>query len=166
MPSMHAIFVDIGNELTDVAREADHLRVALTRCKELKSDEQELWEQTHMLASAIEKIYTGCERVMAKVASEYDGASVSRSDDWHVALLKRLAHPFPPTREAVLSPLCFAGLDRLRAFRHRERNSYGIDLDSDIVRERAHEAVETFRRFASEVVTFMGLAKPSPPSNA
>lgn len=47
-------------------------------------------------------------------------------------------------------------LDRLRAFRHRERNTYGINLDFGIVVERAREAVEGFGIFRDEVRKFLG----------
>jgi hypothetical protein len=153
---MQVIFVDIWNEVLDVRREAIHLSIALARKTDgLTFGEQETWERTHMLGSAIEKIYTGCERVMDLLASNIDGAPVNHSEGWHVALLKRLAHPVPNVREAVISPDCCARLDRLRAFRHRVRNSYGIDLDPAIVLDRAHEAVETLKNFETEIKDFL-----------
>ena len=45
-------------------------------------------------------------------------------------------------------------MDKLRAFRHRERNTYGMNLDFEIVIERATEAVTGFERFSSEVRLF------------
>ena len=151
---MRATFVDLSIELDDIGREASHLFAALDRNRGAVSV-QESWERTHMLASAIEKIYTGCERVMARLASDVDGAPVSHAGHWHVTVLKRLAHPFPDVRGAVFSPETYAKLDRLRSFRHRERNSYGIDLDPSIVLDRASEAGATFSLFKHEVTCFM-----------
>lgn len=47
-------------------------------------------------------------------------------------------------------------LDKLRAFRHRERNTYGINLDFGIVVERGREAVAGFAMFSREVRAFFG----------
>src|SRR5580700_2558498 len=73
---------------------------------------------------------------------------------WHAALLRRMAHPFPNVRKAVISDECYRQMDRLRAFRHRERNTYGTSLDFDIVVERSREAVAAFDVFHSDVRRF------------
>ena len=102
---MRAIFVDVANELTEIAREVAHLQAALERWERSSplAGSQREWEATHVCASATEKIYTGCERVMALLASELDGAPVAHSEGWHALLLRRLAHPYPGVREAILS---------------------------------------------------------------
>ena len=106
------------------------------------------------LASGVEKIYTGCERVMAMIANDIDGARIERNEGWHISLLKRMAHPFPDVRDAVISAECFRMLDQLRAFRHRERNTYGLILDRGIVLERALQTRAAFEKFRSEVTLF------------
>ncbi len=80
---------------------------------------------------------------------------------WHSALLRRMANPFPGLRgamisEAMISEECHRRLDRLRAFRHRERNTYGINLDFGIVVDRAREAVSAFAGFRDEIRAFLG----------
>ncbi|MDC7789792.1 hypothetical protein PQJ75_26845 [Rhodoplanes sp. TEM] len=92
---------------------------------------------------------------MSLIAAEIDGARVARSEGWHVSLLKRMAHPFPDVRDAVISEDCFVALDRLRAFRHRERNSYGFILDVGIVLERAAQTGPAVERFRLEVEAFL-----------
>jgi len=153
---MHAIFVDIENEFSDIAEEVDHLSRFLDRLgdAELSATGQASWEAARVCASATEKIYTGCERIMAKVAREVDGAPVSHAEGWHAALLRRIAHPFPGIRHSIISDACYRQLDRLRAFRHRERNTYGTNLDFDIVIERGREAVAIFGVFHEEVRSF------------
>jgi hypothetical protein len=153
---MHATFVDIENEFSDIADEVAHLSRFLDRLTQSSPSaaSQASWEAVHVCASATEKIYTGCERIMAQVAREVDDAPVAHSAGWHAALLRRMAHPFPGVRNAVISDECYRQMDRLRAFRHRERNTYGTNLDFDIVVERSREAVATFGVFHSNVRSF------------
>ncbi len=153
---MRPNWVDVENELAEIAWEVGRLQNRLARItpESLRSGTQEEWEVTLVCASAAEKIYTGCERVMARLAADVDELPVTRSDGWHTALLRRLANPFPGARDAVLSKDCFAILNKLRAFRHRERNTYGINLDAAIVVDRAHEAVAGFALFRMEVTAF------------
>jgi hypothetical protein len=68
-----------------------------------------------------------------------------------------MAHPFPDVRKAVISDDCYRRLDRLRAFRHRERNAYGTHLDFDIVVERSLEAVTAFDIFRRDVRLFFAV---------
>ena len=153
---MQLSFVDVRNELREVAREAAHVAAALTRTADsVLSDEQTAWERGHVLASGTERIYTGCERVMSRLVAEIDETKVIAAEGWHRALLLRVASPIPGLRDAIISARCCAALDRLRAFRHRVRNSYGFDLDGDIVVERAGEAVRAFAMFEAEVEAFM-----------
>jgi hypothetical protein len=150
------IFVDIDNELGDIAKESKMLAdsVEIYRGSALGAEPAWIWLTVQGPASGVEKVYTGCERVMSKIAAEIDGAKVDPNEGWHVSLLKRMVHPFPGVREAVISEECFKELDRLRAFRHRERNSYGLVLDPEIVLERAVQASEAFEKFRSEVSVF------------
>lgn len=153
---MHPAWVDVGNELDEIAREVARLSLRLERVgtERPATGSQEEWEATLVCASAAEKIYTGCEWVMARLASEVDGVPVTHSEGWHGALLRRMSCPFPQVRGPIISGKCHAVLDRLRAFRHRERNTYGVNLDFGTVVERAHEAVAGFEIFRREVRTF------------
>lgn len=150
---MPGTFVDIQNELADIAGEVQMLSRGAEICRSSPQDVEEAltWLTIQGLASGIEKIYTGCERVMAMIATDVDGAKIDHSEGWHISLLKRMAHPFPNVREAVISPECYKMLDRLRAFRHRERNTYGLTLDREIVLERAVQTKSAFEKFRSEV---------------
>ena len=150
-------FGDLEDELTEISVEVEHLATRLRKFVPglVLGDPQERWEAAHICASATEKVYTGCERVMAWLASEIDGAPIAKSDAWHSTLLHRMANPMPPARDAILSAECYALLDRLRSFRHRERNSYGINLDLEIVLDRAAEAVTAFHIFRFDIETFL-----------
>lgn len=101
---MHPSSVDIGNEFDEIATEAARLASKLTRIGPATPivDVQERWEATLVCASAAEKIYTGCERVMARLATEIDGSPVMHSEGWHATLLRRVANPFPGVRDAIV----------------------------------------------------------------
>lgn len=150
---MRGTCVDIENELADIAREVGLLAAGVDLVREAHRGTDPAWDWLAVqgLASGVEKIYTGCERIMSLIAAEIDGARIQRSEGWHVSLLKRMSHPFPGVRDAVISEACFTALDHLRAFRHRERNSYGFVLDVGIVLERATQTGPAFERFRSEV---------------
>lgn len=76
---MRGTFVDIGNELSDIGREAEMLRnaVALFEDEARVAEPAWRWLAIQGLGSGVEKIYTGCERVMAKIAAEIDGSRSS-----------------------------------------------------------------------------------------
>jgi hypothetical protein len=164
---MLGIFVDIENELADIESEVEMLSrgVEIYRQRDDDADPAWDWLAVQGLASGVEKIYTGCERVMAMIASEIDGARVDHSEGWHISLLKRMAHPFPDVRDAVISDECFRALDQLRAFRHRERNTYGLILDRDIVLERAVQTKAAFESLRSEVAAFAEKMRDPQPGN-
>ncbi len=157
MPYVLAIFVDVQNEFLEIAAEIRHLDAALAKLRTVRpvSGSQQAWEAGHICASATEKIYTGLERIMARIATEIDQAPVGHAAGWHRTLLQRIANPFPERRDAVISRECYERLDRLRAFRHRERNTYGLDLDLGIVLDRSAEAIAAFAAFRGEVGSFL-----------
>ena len=153
---MLGIFVDIENELSDVTSEVEMLSRSLELYRSPPKDAPEAWHWITIqgFASGVEKVYSGCERVMQMIASEVDRSKVDHAEGWHMSLLKRMANPYPDVRDAVISSKCCQALDRLRAFRHRQRNSYGLALDRAIVLERAAQVEEAFEMFRSEVAAF------------
>lgn len=164
---MLGIFVDIENELSDIAKEAELLSQSVDQYGNPPEDASEAWSWITLqgFASGAEKVYSGCERVMQMIASDIDQAKVDHSEGWYRSLLKRMAHPYPDVRDAVISPDCYKLLDMLRAFRHRERNSYGLALDREIVLERAAQAQEAFEMFRSEIAAFKAKLQEADPNN-
>jgi hypothetical protein len=161
---MQAIFVDLENELKEISEEAEMLKLALAAHQVMKPKlpAYMFWLQISGLASGVEKLYTGCERVMATIAAKIDGSAVGHDDSWHLTLLRRMRNPFPGVRDSVLTDETYKALDGLRAFRHRERNSYGTKLDPEIVEERAGEALEAFELFKADFAKFSNDIDPSP----
>ncbi len=152
-----AISVDVENEFQDILREAMLLARTLDRfgVRAEPLDDATLWAIVGGLAAGCEKIYSGCERVMDLLARRIDGEAVQKTESWHAILLNRMAHPFPGVRPAVITEDCRANLDRFRAFRHRIRSSYGMNLDTDIVLRRAAELQPALNTFYQEVTAFL-----------
>jgi hypothetical protein len=147
--------VDVENEFETLLAESAMLAGVLPALNALDADKARRWIEVAGVAAAIEKIYSGCERVMILLAKRVDDAPIDKSDGWHATLLKRMAHDFPGVRGPILSSDCLAGLDRFRSFRHRVRNSYGVELDGDIVIDRAEELVRVLTLFHGEVSQFL-----------
>jgi hypothetical protein len=95
-------------------------------------DPVERWLYVSAIASGIEKIYTGIEKALVRIARNID-RNVPEGPDWHITLLRRMSRPLPEGRPAVLSADTKKRLDELRAFRHRERSSYAEELRPDLV---------------------------------
>ena len=152
---MHPICADIEEELERLATEAGHLRNRLERLagETLRPGSQEEWEATGLCASAAEKIYTGCEKVMSRIAAEVDYSRIENDGAWHKSLLNRMSNPFGD-RPAIITADTRQLLDKMRAFRHRARNAYGFDLDSEIVFERASDAIRAHYLLALDVRRF------------
>ncbi len=93
----------IWNDILEIETEVNHLAAALKRSTPLPSDDQETWERVQMLGSGAEKVYTGCERVMSRIAALVDSAKAAGGEGWHTILLLQMARPFPDVRDAVLS---------------------------------------------------------------
>ncbi len=76
------------------------------------------------------------------VAKQVDKQPIQDSSDWHRQLLLRMKNDLPGIRAAVLSEETHDLMNGLRSFRHRQRNTYGSDLDPVRVIELAREAVD------------------------
>jgi hypothetical protein len=145
--------IDALNELSDAALEAKKLGIALKEVRETPHSLEGAmgWLTVQGLASAIEKIYGGCERAMVIVTKSVDGQAIEAGDGWHRSLILRMANPFGASRPAAFSAETVTELDKLRSFRHRERNSYGSALKGERVIEIASGAVLVPEVMASEL---------------
>jgi hypothetical protein len=160
---MHPIFVDVRQDLAEAAAEARLLDQARERCArvvETSSDPVERWIYVNAVASGIEKAYGGVERALARIARDVD-RHVPGGPAWHADLLRRLSVELPGRRPAVISRAVYQGLDELRGFRHRERNSYVRDLDPRRVIEIAGGVLPTLDALSREVDALEGVLDPA-----
>jgi hypothetical protein len=140
---MHERLIDASNELADVEIETGKLvdALALIRNRPDMFTDTMGWLAVQGVASAIEKIYGGCERILVLISKQIDRYPIDKTGSWHRLLILRMSHPFGDTRPAVLSAESAETIDTLRAFRHRERNSYGSAIDFSRVIELADETI-------------------------
>lgn len=150
--------VDLKEDLADLAKEAANLRqqIELYKLDAISPNiARELLSKSG-LASNTTKLYTGCEQIMEYLAKVIDKAPAGHiGGGWHAHLLKRMSQPYLNVRGRIISKALFDELDRLRGFRHRERTSYGRQLDGPIVAERAKEMADAAGLFVTEVTAFM-----------
>jgi hypothetical protein len=140
---MRDLLNDAADELADVKVETEKLAEALALIRgspDMFADTMG-WLAVQGVASAIEKIYSGCERTMEILSRQIDGVPIEKAGSWHRSLVLRMTHSFGDVRPAFLSTESAETIDTLRAFRHRERNSYGSALDFARVLELADEAI-------------------------
>ncbi len=159
---MSAISDEVEDEFSDLGREASRLTefIAGLDRKGLVEDTLTNWVATHVGGSSAEKLYMGMERIMLLLATGVDRGALEKTSSWHLHLLRRMGEPVEGRRAAILTAGLCAALDRLRAFRHRERNSYAADLRPVTVVQRAEEAVATLARFQDEVRAFLRSLPP------
>jgi len=129
----------IEDEFANIEYEADLLRRYLeTFAGSEPADDLDYFQRTHTSSSATEKIYSGLERIVEIICVALDNRPAGKGEsNWHKQLLVRASQANPGFRGAILSASTFEALDRLRGFRHRERNFYFQALDLDVVIDRA-----------------------------
>lgn len=143
----------IRDDLAEIDRHQQSLAKALEHTRQ-SSDELLKGFHTAGLAALVESIYTGSERVLNLIAREVDGAPIPKSESWHRDLLARGRSSFGD-RVAVISPETAELLDHLRKFRHKVRNDYSLNLDLEIVMQRAEQTLELARRFVVDLEAFL-----------
>jgi pyruvate kinase len=107
-------------------------------------------------ASSIEGVYTGLEGVLKEVLSVVDDGVSSAGDSWHARLIAQAADANSQSgRSAIITADVYAALDRLRAFRHIERNVYRHLLRHESVRENFDLMKGVFPTFIQQVEEFI-----------
>jgi hypothetical protein len=150
---LHPIFLDIEADLAEVAREATLLEAAAARAAPLlAADADPIARYIHVsaVASGTERIYSGIEKALTRVARDIDG-HVPSGADWHATLLRRLTLEVPDRRPAMLSAETYRLLDGLRAFRHRVRHSYTQDLNPPLVLDQAASVSPALRAVRDDI---------------
>jgi hypothetical protein len=80
------------------------------------------------LASYLHQFYTGCERILERLAVTVDGGLPGEAFS-HANLLAQMARECPGVRPAVLHEALWLRLQDYLAFRHFFRHAYGYTLD-------------------------------------
>jgi hypothetical protein len=80
------------------------------------------------LASYLHQFYTGCERILERIAMRIDGSQPGGAFS-HANLLAQMAQAIPGVRPAILNEALWLRLQDYLAFRHFFRHAYGYTLD-------------------------------------
>ena len=103
------------------------------------------------LAQMIQSIYLAAENMLLKIAASIDGGAPAKDENWHAALLARMAHEFPGRRPAVLARQSMNILNELRGFRHVARNTYAHLLNHERLVANAELAIQLLPQLASDI---------------
>ena len=152
---MHAdpLFLDLrialGNAEPIRTIIVDHLRAQADQGPSLAHPQQVLLDAG--LAQMIQSIYTAAENLLLKIAASIDGGTPARDENWHAALLARMAHDYPGRRPAVLSAQSLEVLHKLRGFRHVTRNTYAHELNRERLIHNAELAVQLLPLLSTDI---------------
>lgn len=149
---MLAIFLDVQNEILEIAGELETMRRKMRRY-ELANDPEDRDSHMRAIAGCIHGIYNGMEKILKDLVSHIDG-ELPTGDDWHIQILRRAKYPNEGVRPAILSEMTFTRLDALRGFRHVFRGRYHTNLIPDLVIERADATLKTFPGFVEDIKRF------------
>jgi hypothetical protein len=149
---MLAIFLDVHNEVQEMARECEVMKRKLERFHRA-ADSEDKDSHLRAIAGCIHGIYTGIEKTLKGIIKYFDG-ELPVGDDWHIQLLLRARYPNESVRPAVISEETFHSLDSLRGFRHIFRGTYHTNLIPDLTIARADEMEKAFSRFSHDLQVF------------
>lgn len=149
---MLAIFLDVRNELEELARECDIMKRKLARFEHVMDAED---KDSHLraIAGCIHGVYTGIEKILKTVIKYFDG-ELPTGEDWHIQLLLRARYPNEAVRPAVISEAAYRALDSLRGFRHIFRSAYHTNLVPELTIARANEMLRAFSMLKEELQRF------------
>jgi len=105
-------------------------------------------------ATGIEGVYTGIEGLLKELLTIVDGGVFAAEENWHARLLAQAADPNLKKRAAIISGDTYELLDRIRAFRHVERNVYRHMLRDTEVKENLERLQKLFPLFEADIEKF------------
>lgn len=121
--------------------------------------ENEKWMFDIARASAIEKIYSGFERILTRIGIKIDGYFPPNTGAGNRELLDRLSVEMPMSdrvgiRPTVISEETLKILHDLRRFRRQERGTYSCQIDSLNIEENAETTIAIVSIIKDEVDRF------------
>jgi hypothetical protein len=112
--------------------------------------------KSSLRATGIEGVYTGIEGVLKEILTVVDGGVFAGAESWHAHLLAQAAAPNDEKRRpALISEKTYRSLDRLRSFRHIERNLYRHLLREREVAENLERLTLALPLFKAEIGMFL-----------
>jgi predicted nucleotidyltransferase len=106
------------------------------------------------LASYLQQFYTGCERILERIAVTVDG-NLPGGAFSHANLLAHMARELPGIRPAVLHEALWLRLQDYLAFRHFFRHAYGYTLEWAKLRPLVVGMSATLTEVQEQLMTFL-----------
>jgi hypothetical protein len=149
---MLAIFLDVHNEVGEVARECDIMKRKLARFNSV-TDPEDRDSHLRAIAGCIHGVYTGVEKLLKSIVRYFDG-EIPTGEDWHIQLLLRVRNPNEGVRPRIVSESTYRSPNTLRGFRHIFRSTYHTNLIPELTVARADEMLKTFDSFVEDLRRF------------
>jgi predicted nucleotidyltransferase len=108
----------------------------------------------HALASYLHQFYTGCERILERIAVTVDG-SLPGGAFSHANLLAQMSQALPGVRPAVLNEALWLRLQDYLAFRHFFRHAYGYTLEWPRLRPLVTDMPTTLTELQEQLIAFL-----------
>ncbi|MBI3763232.1 MAG: hypothetical protein HY260_15405 [Chloroflexi bacterium] len=147
----------IDDELTALARTAEQNEELLKTRADLPT-----WVELRAMAGLVHEFYTGCERILERIAVQIDGGAPSGAYS-HSDLLAQVTADRPSVRPPVLDEALRLRLQDYLDFRHFFRHGYGYTLDWAKMRPLVETMGETLAEFNRQLTQFF--EAPSPKSD-
>jgi hypothetical protein len=154
---VHPAFALTRTRLGETRREFDTFLQASAKTLALLEKDRDSsaeWVRVVARASGIEGVYTGIENVLKTILGVTDGGVIADAESYHAQLLAQSAEATAKRSEIIGGEL-YGKLDRLRAFRHRERINYRHVLSEGAVNENLALLKETYPKFEAEITAFI-----------
>ncbi|MBN1992886.1 MAG: hypothetical protein JW953_09280 [Anaerolineae bacterium] len=110
------------------------------------------------LALNLHSFYNGLERIFELIGRRLD-LTFPSGERWHRDLLDQMGQQIPNVRPAVLSAETVEKLDEFLAFRHRVRNLYAFNLETERLYELLERLPDTWQRAKADLEIFNELLK-------
>jgi len=121
-----ALAAEIRQELESLLRLSNEVSETWSRREAVARGERQVYVESAALK--LHNLYTACERIFDRIASDIDGG-LPQTQDWHFRLLRTMGTEIPEVRPAVLTPGLASKLTDYLRFRHLVRNIYGFELE-------------------------------------
>ncbi len=131
----------VAKEITESLQDIDEVPVKYRKGQEA------------LLAQNVVNFYTGLENIFKRIAQDID-MHIPTDDGWHKDLLQQMVSSHG-LRPPVISQKTFVCLKRILKFRHRFRNIYVFELNTQKVLKNAKRVHKVFDNLSTELDVFI-----------
>lgn len=149
----------VEDELTALQRIAEEIEAGLAQLAQRAAPPSQF--EMNALGSYIHQFYTGCERILERIAIQIDGALPGGVFS-HANLLAQMAREQPGVRPPILNEGLWLHLQDYLKFRHFFRHAYGYTLEWAKLRPLVEEVAATLANLREQLDVFFNALLASP----